>query len=449
VVSGGAGLIVGTDGVTPDPNVTNFTPLASGGRNQLKLRGVPAWDAIDAYVKSGIRAPISPLRGSTDPDIAAGRQLFTLANCQSCHGGAQWTSSRVRYNPPPDASLIVNTQLIAELRKVGTFNAQAFNEVRQNGAPPLGADGFAPPSLLSLFAFPQTFFHNGSAASLDEVMQNVAHRSAGTPGTDTLTDAAKRQQVIKFLLSIDAATAPIAPNPAGSLAVTSAAANIGARLAPDSIGSGYGSGLAVQSISAGATAPVVLGGSTIAVQDAAGTLRLGQMFLASPSQVNFLLPAATSAGRAQITVTSASGAVATGSVDVAAVTPSIFSLGGTTVAAAVAVRVNLVGTQSPVAVFQCAGSTCTAATIELGSAGDQVFLTLFGTGLRKNSGLGNVRATIGGADAPVFFAGAQGEFAGLDQVNLQIPISLRGRGDVPVVVTVDGQTTNTVNINVR
>ena len=103
VVSGGLGLIVGSDGVTQEPNVANFTPLASGGRNQLKVRGVPAWDAIEAYVQTGIRAPISPLRGSTDPDIAAGRQLFTQANCQSCHGGPQWTSSRVRYNPPPDA----------------------------------------------------------------------------------------------------------------------------------------------------------------------------------------------------------------------------------------------------------------------------------------------------------------------------------------------------------
>ena len=214
VVSGGLGLIVGSDGVAQEPNVANFTPLASRGRNQLKVRGVPAWDAIEAYIQTGIRAPISPLRGSTDPDIAAGRQLFTQANCQSCHGGAQWTSSRVRYNPPPDASLISNTQLIAELRSVGTFNPQAFNEVRQNGAPPLGADGFAPPSLLSLFAFPQTFFHNGSVNSLDAVMQNVAHRSAGTPGTDTLQDAAKRAQLVKFVLSIDAATPPIAPNAA-------------------------------------------------------------------------------------------------------------------------------------------------------------------------------------------------------------------------------------------
>jgi DNA-binding beta-propeller fold protein YncE len=33
---------------------------------------------------------------------------------------------------------------------------------------------------------------------LDAVLQNVAHRSAGTPGTDTLQDAAKRRQLVSF-----------------------------------------------------------------------------------------------------------------------------------------------------------------------------------------------------------------------------------------------------------
>jgi uncharacterized protein (TIGR03437 family) len=449
-VSGGLGVIVGADGVTQEPNVANFTPLASKGRNQLKVRGVPAWDAIEAYIANGIRAPISPLRGSTDPDIAAGRQAFTQANCQSCHGGAQWTAARVRYNPPPDASLISNTQLIAELRNVGTFNAQAFNEVRQNGAPPLGADGFVPPSLLSLFAFPQTFFHNGSAASLTAVLQNVAHRTAGTPGSDTLTDAAKRAQLEKFILSIDTSTAPVAPAAPSTLSITSAAWNTGAKLAPDSLGSGYGTGLSVQTASATATPlPVSLAGSTLSVRDSAGVLRLAQLVLASPGQINFLLPGTTATGPAQFTAYASSGAVAVGNVDISAVAPSVFAMPGGNVAAAIAVRVSG-NTQTPVGVFECASATsCTAAPIDLGAAGDQVFLTLFGTGLRKNSGLSGVRATAGGADAQVFFAGAQGEFAGLDQVNLLLPASLRVRGIVSVVLTIEGQTTNTVTVNVR
>jgi uncharacterized protein (TIGR03437 family) len=448
-VSGGQGLIVGADGIAPEPSVVNLTPAASKGRNQLKVRGVPAWDAIEAYIASGIRSPISPLRGSSDPDIAAGRQLFTQANCQSCHGGPQWTSGRVRYNPPPDASLVINGQIITELRSVGTFNAQTPNEVRQNGAPALGGDGFVPPSLLSVFAFPQTFFHGGTADSLDAVMQNVAHRSAGT-GTDTLQDAARRVQLIKFLNSIDAATAPITPNAATALSVTSAAWNTGAKLAPDSLASGYGSGLATQATSPTATPlPVVLGGTTVSVQDSAGALRLGQMVFAGPEQVNFLVPAATAPGRAQITAISRSGASATGAVDIATVAPSVFAMPGGRTAAAVAVRAAAGGTQTNVPVFECSAGNCVTTPIDLGAAGDTVVVLFFGTGLRKNSGVANVRASIGGVDAPVLFAGAQNEFAGLDQLNVQLPASLRGRGEVPVVFTVDGQQTNSVNISIR
>ena len=99
--------------------------------------------------------------------------------------------------------------MLDQLRQVGTFDPNFLNEVNTNGAPSLGANGFVPPSLLSLFAFPQTFFHNGAAVSLDQVMENVTHRSAGTGGVDTLTNFQDRAKVVKFLQSIDAATSPI------------------------------------------------------------------------------------------------------------------------------------------------------------------------------------------------------------------------------------------------
>ena len=57
--------------------------------------------------------------------------------------------------------------------------------------------------------------------------------------------------------------------------------------------------------------------------------------------------------------------------------------------------------------------------------------------------------TIGGVAATVFYAGAQMGFVGLDQVNVQIPSSLRGRGTVDVVLMVDGQRANTVTISIR
>ena len=69
------------------------------------MRGVGAWDALKAFIVSGIRAPISPV-SKTDPDVVAGRQLFIQSNCQNCHGGPQWSTARVRYTPPPDPSLL-------------------------------------------------------------------------------------------------------------------------------------------------------------------------------------------------------------------------------------------------------------------------------------------------------------------------------------------------------
>jgi YVTN family beta-propeller protein len=205
-VSGGDGLIVLADGVTPDPDVKDFEPLANANRRQLKVRGVNAWDAIKAYVQFGIRAPLTQVPNN-DPLAATGRLVFAQANCQSCHGTAMWSRSRVRFTPPPPPGAIVTNQIIAELKKVGTFNAADKNEVNANGAPPLGADGFVPPSLLSI-AFSQTFFHNGEANSLAEAMENVAHRSAGTGGVDTLTNPADRQALVRFLRSINKNTPP-------------------------------------------------------------------------------------------------------------------------------------------------------------------------------------------------------------------------------------------------
>src|SRR5262249_13608743 len=104
---------------------------------------------------------------------------------------------------------VVRAQLFSELRQVGTFDSTVLNEIRQNATSPLGADGFAPPSLLSIFAFPQTFLHNGAASSLDAVLENVQHRSVGTIGVDTLADPADRAKLVKFLLSIDTSTVAV------------------------------------------------------------------------------------------------------------------------------------------------------------------------------------------------------------------------------------------------
>jgi YVTN family beta-propeller protein len=223
-VSGGAGLLLTADGTALEDGkvigglvIGDPPQLAqpNSARPQVQVRTpsgtlVNAWDAIIAYEKT-IRAPISPLSGSTDPEIAEGRQIFINNNCQVCHGTGKWSSSTIS-GPILDPALLSGGQIIGQLTNVGTFNPDDSNEIRANAKPPLGADGFVPPSLMSVF-MNAPYFHNGSAASLDDVLGDkfITHRSAGTGGIDGLTNPEDRRKLVKFLQSIDGSTEPINP----------------------------------------------------------------------------------------------------------------------------------------------------------------------------------------------------------------------------------------------
>ncbi len=99
--------------------------------------------------------------------------------------------------------------------------------------------------------------------------------------------------------------------------------------------------------------------------------------------------------------------------------------------------------------FDVAQNRYVALPIDLSIPGDQVFLLLFGTGLRYRNALSSVTATIGGAAVEVLYVGAQGDFLGLDQVNLRLPQRLAGRGEVDVVLLVDGKAANSVKVSFK
>jgi uncharacterized protein (TIGR03437 family) len=89
-----------------------------------------------------------------------------------------------------------------------------------------------------------------------------------------------------------------------------------------------------------------------------------------------------------------------------------------------------------------------AKPIDLGSDSDLAYLSLFGTGLRA-AGTAGVKVTVGTTDAPVQFAGPQGSFAGLDQVNVLLPHSLKGSGDVTLQLTAAGLQANPVRLTIQ
>jgi uncharacterized protein (TIGR03437 family) len=115
-------------------------------------------------------------------------------------------------------------------------------------------------------------------------------------------------------------------------------------------------------------------------------------------------------------------------------------------AAAVLLRVRSDGSQTtePVVIYDASRNEFVAAPIDLGAPDDQVFLICFGTGLsalssdRKQLGtLADLKATVEATQVEVNYAGPQGEFVGLDQINLRLPRSLAGSGDVGTAGTAD------------
>ena len=60
-----------------------------------------------------------------------------------------------------------------------------------------------------------------------------------------------------------------------------------------------------------------------------------------------------------------------------------------------------------------------------------------------------VACAIGGVNSEVLFAGPQGGCVGLDQANVRLPRTLAGRGDVDVMITVDGKAANLVKVNFK
>jgi uncharacterized protein (TIGR03437 family) len=174
--------------------------------------------------------------------------------------------------------------------------------------------------------------------------------------------------------------------------------------------------------------------------------------------MNIWIPPGVAAGPATISfpvtgLPPGVGAAALRSVPVTIqkVAPGLFSADGTGtgVAAASAVSVAIpMQTQSPVTVFTCDTKGCAASPIDVG-IDRPVYLTLYATGVRGASSPDNVLVTIGTTTVKPTYAGPQMQIPGLDQVNVPLPLSLRGSGLVNVRVTVDGIRSNAVQINIQ
>lgn len=227
------------------------------------------------------------------------------------------------------------------------------------------------------------------------------------------------------------------------LSAVNAASFSAQALAPASLATVYGDGLSVE---AGASP------SGLTMIDASGRGHSPAVLYASANQMNIVVPAEIATGPATLVAERGEGVLAYARIDIRPVAPGAFSAASTGhgPAAALVRVVRPDGTQSSQLVSDCTpAGGCRTTPVDLGPEGSVAVLELYGTGIRGRTSLEAVTCTVGGLAAPVLYAGAQGGFAGLDQVNVVLPRSLAGGGLLDIGLSVNGIAANSVQISVR
>ncbi len=248
----------------------------------------------------------------------------------------------------------------------------------------------------------------------------------------------------------------------GSAATVNGASFLaGSAMAPETIASVFGVNFAGSTVLAttGQALPTNLGGVQVEVDGVPA-----QLFFVSPLQINYLIPDRTTVGTRTVVVKNAVGEVARGNITVAAISPAFFTAtqNGSGLPAGYATRV-AAGTITNEPIYNSTGGLVTPITIQ--RRNDEVFLVLFGTGIRSAPNLNtandiplpgggilrnvaeSLEITIGGRLARVDFAGQQSQFFGLDQVNVLIPADAVASSTAPVIIKVRDANGNLVTAN--
>ena len=234
-----------------------------------------------------------------------------------------------------------------------------------------------------------------------------------------------------------------------SISTVSAASFQAAPVVPGSLASVLGAGLSDTTASASETPlPTELSRVSIAFTDASGRRHPAALLFVSPAQVNYVVPFSLPLGDATMELTRPSGTPLRLNTKVVAIHPGLFSLNRLGLAAATVLRVSGAGQMNEDVYWVDGAGAVASRPLDLGPPGDELYLTLYGTGF-QSANAGNTSVTVGGESAEVLYAGPQLTFPGLDQINIRLPRTLAGRGEVEVRVLIGGQEANVVRLNIK
>ncbi len=291
-----------------------------------------------------------------------------------------------------------------------------------------GSSNIQAPIVFSVLSGPATI--NGGVVTITGAGQVTIEAAAS--GTSTYAAAAAIQSFTVGEPSIALGAA------------VNAASFVAGVLAPDSLDSLFGQNLCD-------TAPIAP--CSLSVIDSGGQASAAMLLYASPTQINFVLPAGGAAGNATLAFTNTSEQTGTLPIQIAATNPGLFSVeaSGNGPALGSVLHVGTDGNTVYSALSDCVESppSCTAIPITFDSPTDRVFLVLYGTGIRGVQSLSDVAVQLANTPLPALYAGPQTQFEGLDQVNVEIPRRLIGVGATSLQVLVNGQKTNALTVNVQ
>jgi uncharacterized protein (TIGR03437 family) len=222
-------------------------------------------------------------------------------------------------------------------------------------------------------------------------------------------------------------------------------------LAPDEIVALFGVNLA-SATAIGTPQPAEsVAGTSVKISGADGASISALLFFVSATQASVLIPAGAP-GPASLSVTNSAGVTVSTPITLAAVAPGLFTANssGEGAPAGQVITVHADGSEAPtqsLAMFDQQQNQWIPTPIDMGDATDTIYLILYATGVRHYKA--TPTCTIAGQQIAVSYAGPQGVFPGLDQVNVILPASLKGAGDVTLNLTVDGMTSNAVALSFR
>jgi uncharacterized protein (TIGR03437 family) len=235
--------------------------------------------------------------------------------------------------------------------------------------------------------------------------------------------------------------------------LVSAASKSPAGLAPDQIVSVLGIAGLSGDAAASSPLPTSLGGVTVKITDSSGADRPALIYgvFGAANQVNFVIPAGTAPGLAGVAITLPGGGQRRTVVNINAMAPGIFTANmageGPFVGQAIYRRPDGSQDLADSCLLDPSSGAIDSKAIHLDTPGEEVYLVLYGTGIRH---AGSVTAHVNGVGVPVTYFGEQGTHAGLDQINLgPLPVRLAGAGVVKIGIAGNGQPANTVTAIVQ